>query len=505
MGKYNKSKFTLELINPNFSPIFCKPYPIAQTHMEVFHLELQHLINKGVLEHAPSEWAFPTFIIPIKDGRVRWVSDFRKLNKLLKRPRYFLPSISEIMQRRKGFKFITKIDIAMGFSTFEIDAPSQQLCIISTPYGLYKYKRLPMGITNSPDLFQSVMHPLFSDLPNVECFLDDIGIFSLGSFADQISQIHQVLLRLERNGFTVNPLKCDWAVTTTEYLGFLLTSDGIKPLPHKIKAITNISRPTSTKYIRPFVGLVNYYKDMWPKRAHYLTPLTDVCSTRKKFVWNDAQEHAFHNIKRLVSEDVMLHFPDHSKPFEIDTNASKYQIGAKIKQEQLPIAYFSRKLTPTQRRYSTIEQEMLAIIEVLKEYRNFLLGAEIIIFTDHKNLLANSSTDDRVFRWKQKIEEFGPTIQYVQGHTNTEADALSRLPLLEDQREMEVMLNYPQVDPNHPNLSSYPLDLKLIHKYQQLDPAILKAVEEDPRFKFLTIYGNQSVIHQLKNSNRQLL
>ena len=141
----------------------------------------------------------------------------------------------------------------------------------------------------------------------------------------------------------VNPLKCDWAVTTTEYLGFLLI------------------------------------------------------------------------IKRLVSEDVMLVFPDHSKLFEIYTNASKYQIGATIKQEQLPIAYFSRKLTPTQRRYSTIEQEMLAIVEVLKEYRNFLLGEELIIFTDHKNLLANSSTNDRAFRWKQKIEEFGPTIQYIQG------------------------------------------------------------------------------------------
>ena len=119
-----------------------------------------------------------------------------------------------------------------------------------------------MGIINSPDFFQSVMHPLFSDLPNVECFIDDIGIFSPRSFADHISQIYQVLLRLERNGFTVNPLKCDWAVTTTDFLGFLLTSDGIKPLPHKIKAITDIARPTSAKHIRSFVDLVNYFKDM---------------------------------------------------------------------------------------------------------------------------------------------------------------------------------------------------------------------------------------------------
>ena len=136
-----------------------------------------------------------------------------------------------------------------------------------------------MDITNSPDFFQLVVHPLFSDLPHVECFIDDIGIFSLGSYTDHLSQIHQVLLRLKRKGFTVNPLKCDWAVQITEYLGFLLTSEGIKPLPHKIKAITNISRPTSTKHICSFVGLVNYYKDKWPKRAHFLTEIyLDQCS-----------------------------------------------------------------------------------------------------------------------------------------------------------------------------------------------------------------------------------
>ena len=136
--------------------------------------------------------------------------------------------------------------------------------------------------------------------------------------------------------------------------------------------------------MRSFVGLVNYYKDMWPKRAHYLAPLTDICSTRRKFVWTDTQEHAFQTIKRLVSEDVMLRFPDHSKPFTIFTDASNFQVGATIKQNDLPIAYFSRKLTPTQRRYSTIEQEMLAIVEVLKEYRNFLLGATIVIYIDHR-------------------------------------------------------------------------------------------------------------------------
>ena len=118
----------------------------------------------------------------------------------------------------------------LGFYTFEIDAASQKLCVISTPNGLYKYKRLPMGITNSPDFFQSVMHPLFSDLSHVECFIDNICIFSLASYTDHPVKVHQVLLRLERNSFTVNPLKCEWAAQTTEYLGFLLTPPDIKPL-----------------------------------------------------------------------------------------------------------------------------------------------------------------------------------------------------------------------------------------------------------------------------------
>ena len=140
-------------------------------------------------------------------------------------------------------------------------------------------------------------------------------------------------------------------------------------------------------------------------------------------------ENAFLQAKKLISEDVLLRFPDHSIPFEIFTDASNYQIGATIKQRNLPVAYFSKKLTPTQRRYSTIEQEMLAIVEVLKEYRIFLLGAEITIFTDHKNLLSNATVNNRVFRWKQKIQEYGPTIKYIKGQHNIEADALSRLPI----------------------------------------------------------------------------
>ena len=210
LGYYDESKFFLQLQDPLTTPIFSKFYPVPQAHVAVFKAELRHLIDKDVLDHVPcSEWAFPIFIIPEKDGRVRWVSDFRKLNHLLRRPGYFLPRIPQIMQRRKGFRFIAKIDISMDIYMFKTNQQSQKLCEISTPFGLYEYKRLPMSITNSPDFFQSVMHLLFSDIPNVECFIDDIGSFSLDSFSNHLHLLHQVLLRLERNGFSINPLKCE--------------------------------------------------------------------------------------------------------------------------------------------------------------------------------------------------------------------------------------------------------------------------------------------------------
>ena len=201
----------------------------------------------------------------------------------------------------------------------------------------------------------------------------------------------------------------------------------------------------------------------------------------------------------------MLCFPNHKEPFQIFSDASIYQIWISIKQNKLHITFFSRKLTSTQRRYSTIKQEMLAIVEVLREYRIFLLGAMITIFTDHKNLLANFIANDRVFQWKQKIEEFAPINQYVQSQTNVEADALSRLPVVDNKSGLQVMLNYPQLDPSNPILNSYPLDLTVVNKYQQLDQALMNTVNEYPNLSFIPLYENQLVVYQLQRSKKQYI
>ena len=219
--------------------------------------ELFRLVEIGVLEQTgESKWGFPTFIVPKKDGRVRWVSDFRRLNTELVRTPYLMPNTNDIMRKRKGFTYMTKIDLSMGFYHFQLDEESQELCVIVTPFGKFKYKRTPMGVCNSPDIFQAVMHRLFQHMPEVECFIDDIGIFTNGTYEEHLAVVKKVLQILEEEGFSVNPLKCDGAVDQTDYLGYIMTRTGLKPMPKKVEALLRMLPPKTKKQARSFVGLV---------------------------------------------------------------------------------------------------------------------------------------------------------------------------------------------------------------------------------------------------------
>ena len=252
----------------NATPRYKLAYPVAHIHLEVFKAELSRLCEIGVLETCrASQWASPTFIIPKKDGSVRWVSDFRELNKVIQRHIYPLPRIQDILKCCPGYSFFSKLDVSMQYFTFELDAESQKLCVTSTPFGLYKYKRLPMGIKQSSDIAQEVMENLFRDLDNVEIYIDDICCFS-STFTKHIQTLDIILTRLEQNGFTVNPAKCEWAVKETDWLGYWLTPTGLKPWSKKINAIVAMQAPSNIKQVRSFIGAVTYYCDMWPRRSH---------------------------------------------------------------------------------------------------------------------------------------------------------------------------------------------------------------------------------------------
>ena len=167
--------------------------------------------------------------------------------------------------------------------------------------------------------------------------------------------------------------------------------------------------PSKTKReLRKFIGVVNYYRDMWIRRSEVLAPLTALTSKQATWQWGEDQQKAFDTMKRIISTSTLLAYPNFNEPFEIHTDASHTQLGSVISQHGKPIAFYSRKLNPAQTRYTTTERELLAIVETLKEFRNILLGQRLKVYTDHKNLTYKEFNTERVMRWRLLIEEFGP-------------------------------------------------------------------------------------------------
>jgi hypothetical protein len=273
------------------------------------------------------------------------------------------------------------------------------------------------------------MENIFCGIEDIECYIDDIGAFS-NDWTSHKDLLDSVLQRLRDNGFTINPRKCEWAVKETDWLGYWLTPRGLKPWRKKIDAILHMDRPRTPKELRRVIGCVNYYSNMWPSRAHVLKPLTDQAGFKKgeKLNWTSTMQTAFDKMCLLLAADALAVYPDYYKRFDIYTDSSDYQLGACIVQEGRIIAYFSHKLSNAQRNYITMEKEMLSIVATLEEFQSMLLGAEIHVHTDHKNLTFNNDIKtQRVLRWCTKIEEFLPYFHYIRGEKNILADNLSHL------------------------------------------------------------------------------
>ncbi len=226
-----------------------------------------------------------------------------------------------------------------------------------------------MGLKCSPDIAQAAMENILSGIEDADVNIDDVGAFS-DNWDHYLNLIATILWRLRENGFTIYPLKCEWAIKETDWLGYWLTPQGLKPWKKKIDAILHMDRPRNATELRMFIGCVNYYRDMWPSCAHILKPLTNQSSLKKRapIKWTDDMHQAFDKMRLLMAANALAAYPNHNKWFNVYTDASDFQLESCIIQEGRPVTYFLRKLTKSQQNYTTMEKEMLSIVATLEKF-----------------------------------------------------------------------------------------------------------------------------------------
>jgi hypothetical protein len=287
----------------------------------------------------------------------------------------------------------------------------------------------------------------------------------------------------------VNAKKSFFAKGELEYLGYWITRNGIQPTSSKVHAISNIAPPKNKKELRRFIGMVNYYRDMWIRRLHVLAPLAALTSKTTTWKWGPEQQEAFDTMKKIISREVLLAYPDFNDEFVIHMDASHTQLGAVISQTWKPIAFYSRKLKPEQTRYTTTERELLSIVETLKEFCNILLGQKLVVHTDHKNLTCKKFNTECVMQWRLILEEYGPELRYIKGENNIVDDALSCLDMVPEPRETAevlepgVMAALYAAEEGEDFPKEFPLSYAEIEHRQSTDPEVQKLLREKEEYK----------------------
>lgn len=435
----NAAQHSIPTINE--APIHTKQYRFPPIHKEEINNQVNTLLSDEIIEYSNSPYNSPLWIVPKKPdsaGNKRWrmVIDYRALNEKTIGDAYPLPNITDILDQLGNAKYFSVLDLASGFHQIPMDSKDAPKTAFSTPHGHYQFKRMPFGLKNAPATFQRLMDNVLSGLQGNELFvyMDDIVIYAR-SLQEHSVKFNRLMKRLRDANLKLQPDKCEFLRKEVAYLGHVIGSDGVKPDPNKIKAITNFPTPRNPKGIKQFLGLVGYYRRFIPQFSKIAKPLTDLLKKDKAFIWETLQTRAFDELRNFLCTEPILRYPDFTQTFVLTTDASGYAIGGVLSQgkigKDLPIAYVSRILNKAEQNYSTIEKECLAIVYCTNHFRPYLYGMKFIIITDHKPLVWLHSIKDpssRLWKWRTKLAEYEYDIQYKKGSLNHNADALSRNP-----------------------------------------------------------------------------
>lgn len=421
------------------------PEPIKQRYrpqnpymQQVIREEVDQMLRDGIIEPSNSPWNSPVVIVRKKDGKHRFCIDFQKVNAVTKKDAYPLPHILGILDKLRQAKFISSIDLHQGYWQVRLSPDSKQITAFTVPgVGLFQFRVMPFGLHSAGSTFQRLMDLVIG--PDLEpyCFayLDDIIVLG-DSFEHHLSLLQEVFRRLRHANLRLNPDKCQFGRRTLCYLGHLVTPEGIATDPGKVDAIRRLQAPKTVRGLRRFLGIVSWYRRYVPTFATIAAPLHKLLKKKQRWKWGPEQEAAFQEIKRRLTEAPVLTCPDFTKPFVLQTDASDFGLGAALTQDsegiERIIAYASRSLSDTEKKYSVTEKECLAIVWGIEKMRPYLEGYHFTILTDHqclKWLQSIKSPAGRLARWAMYLQQYDFTIKYRKGSLNRLADALSRDPL----------------------------------------------------------------------------
>ncbi|CAF1423056.1 unnamed protein product [Rotaria sordida] len=427
------------------TPPACKPYPQPDKEEPMYAI-IQEFLQAGLIAESHSPYAAPGILVKKKDGSYRFVVDYKKLNLITIKDSSPLPNMEESIRKLgQGYKYFSKLDLKSGFYQIPINEGDREKTAFVTPFGLYQFNVLPMGLINSPPTFQKVMNDTLKPCRQFSLvYLDDIIVFSR-SYEEHMIHLEQVFSALSSKHFVLNPPKCELMVPTINYLGHTISENRITPLTEKIQAILNIKEPNTLARANKFIGALSWYRKFIPNFATIAAPIHAVTNLnkndRRKFKWTSQQSKAFHQLKQmLITAPLFLHFPVDNQPFILTTDASDFGIGGVLQQEvngQLRNLYYhSQLMTPCERKYSPIEKEALAIYKCFARMRPYLLGRSIIVKTDHCplcNIMKKTVRNARVDRISQLIQEYNiEKIIHINGRDNCLPDYLSRYPREQD-------------------------------------------------------------------------
>jgi hypothetical protein len=424
----------------------CKVYPMTRDEDTALEKFLDEMVAKGYIRPSKSPYASPFFFVKKKDGKLRPVQDYRRLNSHTVRNQYPLPLIAQLISDLSGAHIFSKVDVRQGYNNVRIKKGDEWKAAFKTKFGHWEPLVMFFGLTNSPSTFQEMMNVIYKEViekharrgTTIRIYMDDIAIATTGTLQDHIDAVRDVLRVAEQNDLYFKLSKCTFHASSIDYLGVIIEKGMTRMDPVKIAGIKNWPIPTKVKDVRSFLGFCNFYRTFIRGFAHLARPLNELTRKDAEWSWETRHQKAFKELKHRVTTEPVLAHPILTDPFELEVDASGFAMGAVLLQrkedgKKHPIAYYSKTLSAAERNYDVYDLELLAIVNALDHWRPYLAGSphKIIIYSDHQNLLywkEPHKISRRVAREVLMLSEYNFEIRHIKGTANGRADALSRRP-----------------------------------------------------------------------------